>query len=310
MNRVGDHGLPGDMIGLRRINAMIPLSVQSFIFERAVEQRFNHARYGLKPKHKLFHAHPTVNDALPNRILNGTVKIKTNIKRFGKKCVEFEDGTVEENIDNVVLATGYKIGFPMIDQSVLHVENNHVSLYKYVFPPNLKHPTFAVVGLIQPWGAINPIAELQCRWATRVFNGVTSLPSREMMWKDIIQKKNDMKKRYVARPRHTIQVDWVPFMDEIANQFGAKPDLIKLFFTDPGLALRCFFGPCFPYQYRLMGPGKWDGAKEAINTTWDRVYAATMTRKVPIEDESSKLAAVFKLFIVVAVLVAIVLRFV
>ena len=70
-----------------------------------------------------------------------------------------------------------------------------------------------------------------------------------------------------------------------------------------------FIGTMFPYQYRLMRPGKWDGAKEAINTERDRVFAATMTRKVPSDDESSKLAAILKLFIMVAVLVAIALPF-
>lgn len=291
---------------------MAPFSLQNSYAESALEKKFNHTRYGLKPKHRVLNAHPTVNDALPNRILNGTVRIKPNIKRFGEWSVEFDDGTVEENIDNVVLATGYKIGFSMIDRTVLNVENNQVSLYKYVFPPNMQHPTLAVIGLVQPWGAINPIAELQCRWATRVFSGLCHLPSRDMMWEDIIRKKNDMKKRYVKSVRHTIQVDWIAFMDETASEFGAKPDLLKLLFNDPGLALCCFFGPCYPYQYRIMGPGKWDGAREAIYTAWDRVEAPTMTRKVPdsVEESSFKVAALLKLFIVFAIVVAIVLRFI
>lgn len=310
ITRVGDYGLPGDIVANRRFTtALLPASFVNRIFEKRASFNFDHARYGLKPKHRPLQAHPTVNDELPNRILNGTVKVKPNVKRFGKTSVEFEDGTVEENIDNVVLATGYKFGFPMIDSSVIHVEKNQVSLYKYAFPPNQKHPTIAVIGLIQPWGAINPIAELQCRWATRVFKGLTKLPSREMMWKDIIKKKDDMKKRFVQRQRHTIQVDWIPFMDEVANEFGAKPDLVKLFFQDPRLAISCIFGPCLPYQYRLMGPGKWAGAKGAIETAWDRITAPTMTRKVP-EDEPSKMAAILKLLAVIAVIVAIIIRFI
>ena len=27
-----------------------------------------------------------------------------------------------------------------------------------------------MIGCVQPWGAINPISEIQCRWVTGVFN--------------------------------------------------------------------------------------------------------------------------------------------
>ena len=49
------------------------------------------------------------------------------------------------------------------------MNDNQVDLYKYTFPPDLSPGTLAVIGCIQPWGAINPISELQCRWACRVF---------------------------------------------------------------------------------------------------------------------------------------------
>ena len=51
----------------------------------------------------------------------------------------------------------------------IQVKDNAVNLYKYAFPPDLQQPTLAVIGCVQPWGAINPIAELQCRWACQVF---------------------------------------------------------------------------------------------------------------------------------------------
>ena len=49
------------------------------------------------------------------------------------------------------------------------MENNTVRLYKSVFPPDMMHPTLAVIGLVQPLGSLFPISEMQCRWATRVF---------------------------------------------------------------------------------------------------------------------------------------------
>ena len=69
----------------------------------------------------------------------------------------------------MALATGYRFGFPFIDKSVVDVKENRLPFYKYMFPPDLQHPTLAIIGCIQPLGAVMPISELQCRLATRVF---------------------------------------------------------------------------------------------------------------------------------------------
>lgn len=50
----------------------------------------------------MFSQHPTVNDELPNRILSGTVQVKPNIRRFFGSSVEFDDGSVVEDVDLVV----------------------------------------------------------------------------------------------------------------------------------------------------------------------------------------------------------------
>lgn len=70
-------------------------------------------------------------------------------------------------------------------------------------------------------------------------------------------------------------------MDEIAEQIGVKPDLKAMFMKDPLFALRCLFGPCLPAQYRLQGPGKWEGAKEAVVKSMDRSLAPMKTRILP-----------------------------
>jgi dimethylaniline monooxygenase (N-oxide forming) len=84
------------------------------------------------------------------------------------------------------------------------------------------------MGLIQPVGAINPITELQARWVVRVFNKELQLPSRLKMDEDIDEKSHQMTERYVASPRHTVQVDHVSFCNEIADQIGCRPNLRKI----------------------------------------------------------------------------------
>ncbi len=87
--------------------------------------------------------------------------------------------------------------------------------------------------------------------------------------------------RYVAAQRHTIQVDYIPYMDELAKQVGVRPSILKLLVTDPRLALNVIFGPCTPYQFRLHGPGQWEGARQALLTQWDRVNEPLRTRCTP-----------------------------
>ena len=219
------------------------------------------------------------------------------------------DGTFEDNIDCVIMATGYTFCFPFVECPSFEVKKNEVNLYKLVFPPDLKHSTICVIGCAQPWGAIHPISELQSRWATRVFKGLALLPTQPEMEAAIKLMKDEMNKRYKKSQRHTIQVDWIKYMDTIASEFGVKPDLFKLFFTDPLLALRCYFGPCVPYQYRLMGPGKWSGAKEAINTVYDRIHAPLQTRICNIQKKSRSTSRLLILCLLVIVLCIVVAKF-
>lgn len=120
--------------------------------------------------HRALSQHPTVNDDLPNRILSGLVKVKGNVKEFTERAAIFEDGSREDDIDVVIFATGYSFAFPFL-KDVVKTTKNKILLYKKVFPPNLEKPTLAIIGLIQPLGALMPISELQGRWVTQVFKG-------------------------------------------------------------------------------------------------------------------------------------------
>lgn len=80
--------------------------------------------------------------------------------------------------------------------------------------------------------------------------------------------------------RHTIQGDYIDTMEELADLVGVRPSLLSLAFTDPKLAIQIIWGPCTPIQYRLQGPGKWDGARKAILTTEDRIRKPLMTRVI------------------------------
>ena len=293
--RVGPFGIPFDMMYLRRIVFgifdLVPYALSCATTERFLNSRFDHKLYGLEPEHHVWSQHPMVNDALPNRILSGTVIVKGDIQEFVEEGVIFEGESQVTPCDVVVMATGYEVSFPFLDKSIVDTTGNQVPLYKYMFQPNLIHPeTLAFIALAQPVGPLIPIAELQARWFCQIMLGNIKLPSKDHMIFDIKKKKDEMAKRYYAGPRHTMQVDWVPFMDEIASQFGARPKVWKYFFTDPILWTQLLFGPCVPYHFRLEGPGTWDGARDAILTVNERTVEALSTRpsKLPKETISKR----------------------
>ena len=157
----------------QKLVSLLPRSFVNNQVEKIVNKHLDHEAYCLKPNYGIFQQHPMVNDDIANRIVTGSVIIKPNVEEFTETGVRFDDGTSEDNIDVVFLATGYVFGFPFLDKEITEVKNNEVTLYKYMFPPDLEHQTLAIVGCIQPLGALMPISELQCRLAARVFKVTT-----------------------------------------------------------------------------------------------------------------------------------------
>jgi hypothetical protein len=82
----------------------LPESVFNRIFENALNARFDHVAYSLKPKHHATAQHPTLNDDMPKRLANGMLKIKPDVKEFTVTGVIFEDNTRDDNIDFVCMA--------------------------------------------------------------------------------------------------------------------------------------------------------------------------------------------------------------
>jgi dimethylaniline monooxygenase (N-oxide forming) len=72
------------------IFGLLTYEMRCSLTESFVNSRFDHEDYQLKPQHRILAQHPMVNDALPNRILSGTVIVKANIDRFTEDGVIFE----------------------------------------------------------------------------------------------------------------------------------------------------------------------------------------------------------------------------
>ena len=172
--------------------------------------------YGLpEPDHDVLEAHPTISDDLLTRLGHGDITVKPNIARFEGSEVVFTDGSRVE-ADVVVYCTGYKVTFPFLDEAVVAADDNHIDLYRRVVPP--ERPGLYFIGLIQPLGAIMPLAEEQSHWVAELIAGEVALPSVAEMRAQIAAYDAALRKRYVASKRHTIQVDAHTYLTEIRKE--------------------------------------------------------------------------------------------
>lgn len=192
----------------------LPLKVQSVGMWAALKLSVGDPTdYGLpKPDHMPLHAHPTVSQDLLARLGHGAIKVKPNIERLDGNSVVFTDGT-REQIDVIVYCTGYKITFPFLAPEIFSAAENKVDLYHRVVPP--EQPGLYFIGLIQPLGAIMPLAEVQCDWVAELIDGEGALPDRLEMNREIALEQAKMGRRFVNSKRHTVEVDFDPYMREL-----------------------------------------------------------------------------------------------
>lgn len=200
------------------ISTYLPLSVRRFFFNRLLKVSIGDMTdYGLpKPDHKLLEAHPTVSSELLPRIGHGDIAVKPNIDRFaGGRTVRFADGS-EEEIDLVVYCTGYEISFPFLDAKVFASQDNRMPLYKRAV--SVESPGLYFLGFVQPLGPIMPIAEAQSEWIADLLRGKAALPQPAEMRSEITAYERWMDKRFVASKRHTIEVDFHPYLRDIRRE--------------------------------------------------------------------------------------------
>ncbi|MDX3224998.1 NAD(P)-binding domain-containing protein [Streptomyces sp. ME19-01-6] len=216
-------GVPVDHLTLSWASVVLPLRAQQLILGTALRlARGRPTRYGLqKPDHRILAAHPTASDSLLSKLGHGDLTVKPNIVRLDHDKVHFADGSVEE-VDVVVYATGYKISFPFFDSDLVDAEDNWISLYRRVVPP--QHPGLYFIGLVQPIGAIMPLAEAQSEWVADLLEGRARLPGYAAMAKEIDTYQSSVARRYVKSDRHTIQVDFRKYLRELRKerQEGAR----------------------------------------------------------------------------------------
>jgi cation diffusion facilitator CzcD-associated flavoprotein CzcO len=174
------------------------------------------ARLGLPaPDHRIGEAHPTISSELLPRLGRGDLAIKPNLTALEGDRVRFSDGSVEP-VDAIVYCTGYHVRFPFLDPSIADAPDNDLPLFFRVFKPGLDDLFF--VGLLQPLGAIMPLAEAQAKWIAEYLAGEYHLPDDASMRAWIARDRLAMFRRYVRSARHTMQVDFDEYLYQLERE--------------------------------------------------------------------------------------------
>jgi dimethylaniline monooxygenase (N-oxide forming) len=191
----------------------LPLSIQRGVYGALLFiARGRQSSYGFpQPDTPILSQHPTVNQDILRLVKEGQVVVKPGISRTTEDTVVFSDGS-SMPCDAIIFATGYEISFPFLPEDLIEVTDNVVPLYKRVVPPDT--PGLYFVGLIQPVGALPPLAEQQARWVAQLIDGAP-LPTEPAMRAEIARDAAIVEERYQHRPRHTIQVDYWLYLEEM-----------------------------------------------------------------------------------------------
>jgi cation diffusion facilitator CzcD-associated flavoprotein CzcO len=188
-------------------------AVASFFHKLAVGDM---TRYGLPaPDHRLGEAHPTVSSEILPRLGRGDVVVKPAIAALDGDAVRFTDGS-REPADAIVWCTGYNVTFPFFDRAFLAAPDNDLPLFHRVWKPGLDSLFF--VGLLQPLGAVMPLAEAQAKWIAAYLAGEYTLPADDEMERWIARDTLAMHRRYVPSARHTMQVDFDEYLYHLARE--------------------------------------------------------------------------------------------
>jgi cation diffusion facilitator CzcD-associated flavoprotein CzcO len=161
-------GRPVDQVNDAILALRLPLRLRQWLYHRLLRLTVGDlTRFGLpRPDHRVYETHPIANSQLVYHVGHGAITPVPDIARFTARGVELTDGrTIDPNL--VVLATGYLPRFEFLAPEILDAdEHGRPRLHLHAFAR--RHPTLAVVGLLQPDGGLFSLVHWQAlavaRW--------------------------------------------------------------------------------------------------------------------------------------------------
>ena len=185
-------------------------------------------------------------------VAEGRIVVKPWIREAQGRKVLFDDKSWEE-FDAIIFGTGFELSLPFLDPAIakiLDLDAQHADLYKFTFHPDLAGLAF--LGLWEQIGPYFPPLELQARWITYVWKGITPPPTHDQMNAGIAAYRE-------ARGKSQLQAMHLMAL-LFAREASVEPDLKEW----PQLARALLFGPLSAISFRLSGPDYLPHAEERI----------------------------------------------
>lgn len=161
-------GRPADQVNALALKLRLPMRMRQWLYRRTVQLTVGDVtRYGLpEPDHRPYESHPVVNSQLVYYLGHGRINPVPDVARFVGASVELTDGTRVEP-DLVITATGYLPRFEFLEPELLNIDaDGRPDLHLHAFAR--RHPTLAVVGMVQADAGLLPLAHWQsvavARW--------------------------------------------------------------------------------------------------------------------------------------------------
>ena len=211
--------LNGKPVDKTPLPAWMPLGLVRKLAARTIVKAIGRMEdYGLPtPDHQPLEAHPTVSGEFLNRMTNGDIDIKPAIERFDGADVVFTDGS-REAIDLIITATGYNIDFPFLDPADARITDNHIPLYKRMVQADPALHSLWFMGLAQALPTLVNLAEQQAKLLVAYLTGAYELPDAALMVQVIASEEAKYQGHYYASRRHTMQVNFEPYVADLRKE--------------------------------------------------------------------------------------------
>ena len=245
------------------VKALNLLSIMVFLVTRLFTKKPEtkaFAEWNLKTGNYFNHFF-TKNEIFFNSIVQKKLTVNVSgISHLTEDSVVFNDGH-KENVDMVMLNTGYVDQFPLIADVEI---GDMRQLYKHMIHPDLG-AGIVLIGWARPAvGGVPACAEMQSRYFALLCSGEKKLPEKEELMQLITRQANYENEVYYKNPNVRTLVHYSRYMSDFSKVIGCSPWRSSTLFN-PLLAYRLWFGSQMPVIYRLHGPhSNFEQAKKTV----------------------------------------------
>jgi dimethylaniline monooxygenase (N-oxide forming) len=271
--------------------------IQDYILESAMAKSWEiDPSWNLKPSPSLTTTLPCVNERLIPCLAAGSIRSVKGLRRFlGPRSVELEDGTILEDLDSVVLATGYLNESQQHPWMKMAKPPNYDGpaiprLFLQVFPPEYADS----MAVLTSFGVTDNFwvsSELCSMAIAQLWSDKSQFPSRQRMESSIDRQKrmnvilwqrDPSTKQGVVYAREFYGFMHTAAGTGVLETLGWGLSGWKFWWKEREMARLLGWGIATPFAYRLIETGKrkaWSGAWEAMKKTNDEAGRIDKTAK-------------------------------